>query len=316
MSLIYNCFIFLLIPRLCAITVTMWSVHNKAKHFFLHYPDKLDSNKYFRSKNCALVLCLGVNVNFFFFSWLVSIRFSQICQYGQHSLSRGLEPVTPRYSPHHPSVSPDSSGLKTWASPHLIVRHDIERGPVQGEGHVPEDGAALLHHVHCLVQHSRIQRAVHPDLQRHRQTDTETSQCHAAGHSDRVVTVHLSSDISLYHVQFCFALYHSFCMWMDAPTKHWHYKEKFLEDIKQTALFSVGWPPIFLLKLGMVPPLEMIIELTSSAISVPWKAKALKSLCSTSVRPFLHILHHCKISSLASHLHFILCRQTDLSDVN
>lgn len=53
--------------------------------------------------------------------------------------------------------------------PHLIVRHDIERVPVQGEGHVPEDGAAVLHHGHCLVQHSSLQRTVHSDLQRHRQ---------------------------------------------------------------------------------------------------------------------------------------------------
>lgn len=53
--------------------------------------------------------------------------------------------------------------------PHLIVRHDIERVPVQGEGHVPEDGAAILHHSHCLVQHAALQRTVRPDLQRHRQ---------------------------------------------------------------------------------------------------------------------------------------------------
>lgn len=62
-------------------------------------------------------------------------------------------------------VSPDSRST-TRAFPHLILRHDIERVPVQGEGHVPEDGAAVLHHDHRLVQHSSLQRTVHSDLQR------------------------------------------------------------------------------------------------------------------------------------------------------
>lgn len=35
--------------------------------------------------------------------------------------------------------------------PHLIVRHDIERVPVHREGHVSEDGPAILHHSHCLI---------------------------------------------------------------------------------------------------------------------------------------------------------------------
>lgn len=80
------------------------------------------------------------------------------------------------------SVSPDSSSSKLRAFPHLIVRHDIERVPVQGEGHVPEDGAAILHHGHCLVQHSSLQRTVHSDLQRHRQIQgRKGSECLAAG---------------------------------------------------------------------------------------------------------------------------------------
>ena len=69
------------------------------------------------------------------------------------------------------TVSPDSRGSRSSemrAFPHLIVRHDIERVPVQGEGHVPEDGAAILHHGHCLVQNPSLQRTVHSDLKRHK----------------------------------------------------------------------------------------------------------------------------------------------------
>lgn len=64
------------------------------------------------------------------------------------------------------SISPDSSSkMKTF--PHLTVGHDIERVPVQGEGHVPKDGAAVLHHSHCLVQHTSLHMTIHSDLQRH-----------------------------------------------------------------------------------------------------------------------------------------------------
>lgn len=71
------------------------------------------------------------------------------------------------YSLHHPATWRFSwQPSTTRAFPHLIVRHDIERVPVQGEGHVPEDGTAVLHHDHCLVQHSSLQRTVHSDLQR------------------------------------------------------------------------------------------------------------------------------------------------------
>lgn len=86
------------------------------------------------------------------------------------------------------SVSPDSSD-KMKAFPHLIVRHDIERVPVQGEGHVPEDGAAILHHGHCLVQHSSLQRTVHPDLRRHGNKETMRQQDAADTVSE--LTVHL-----------------------------------------------------------------------------------------------------------------------------
>lgn len=71
----------------------------------------------------------------------------------------------------HMTVSPDSRDSRsgeTRAFPHLIVRHDIEGVPVQGEGHVPEDGAAILHHGHCLVQNPSLQRTVHSDLKRHK----------------------------------------------------------------------------------------------------------------------------------------------------
>lgn len=76
------------------------------------------------------------------------------------------------------------SSTNMRAFPHLLARHDIERVPVHGEGHVPEDGTAILHHSHCLVQHSSLQRAVHPDLQRHKQTQRWRD-------SDWMVTVHL-----------------------------------------------------------------------------------------------------------------------------
>lgn len=71
----------------------------------------------------------------------------------------------------HMTVSPDSRDSRsgeTRAFPHLIVRHDIEGVPVQGEGHVPEDRAAILHHGHCLVQNPSLQRTVHSDLKRHK----------------------------------------------------------------------------------------------------------------------------------------------------
>lgn len=64
---------------------------------------------------------------------------------------------------------------KSGRLPHLVVRHDIKRVPVQGEGHVPEDGAAaVLHHSQCLIQHSSIQSSVHPDLWRQPQGQRDT----------------------------------------------------------------------------------------------------------------------------------------------
>lgn len=99
-----------------------------------------------------------------------------------------------------PLSDPPDSSSEMRAFPHLIVRHDIERVPVQGEGHVPEDAAAILHHSHCLVQHSSLQRAVHPDLQRHRDTETRDGECRAVGQSDWTVSVlmlgYLSSPVS------------------------------------------------------------------------------------------------------------------------
>lgn len=107
---------------------------------------------------------------------------SRTCQHVERSLSQGLEPtglqlkdgLATRYITLPLGVSPDSSS-QMGAFPHLIVRHDIERVPVQGEGHVPEDGAAILHHSHCLVQHSSLQRTIHSDLQE-TQTNTEAKR--------------------------------------------------------------------------------------------------------------------------------------------
>lgn len=107
---------------------------------------------------------------------------SRTCQHGKHSLTQDLEPagfqlkdaLITRYITLPLGVSPDSSS-KMRAFPHLIVRHDIERVPVQGEGHVPEDGAAILHHSHCLIQHSSLQRTVQSDLQE-TETNTETKR--------------------------------------------------------------------------------------------------------------------------------------------
>ncbi len=95
---------------------------------------------------------------------------------GKCSLSQGLEPagfqlkdaLATRHITLPLGVFPDSRS-KMRVFPHLIVRHDIERVPVQGEGHVPEDGAAVLHHSHCLVQYASLQRTIHSDLQTHRQ---------------------------------------------------------------------------------------------------------------------------------------------------
>lgn len=68
-------------------------------------------------------------------------------------------------------VLPDSS-TEIGMFPHLVVRHNIERVLVQGEGHVPEDGAdAVLHHGQRLVEHPSLRSAVHPDLRRQRDTN-------------------------------------------------------------------------------------------------------------------------------------------------
>lgn len=75
----------------------------------------------------------------------------------------------PLHQPASCSRFPLTAALKSRVFPHLIFRHDIERVLVQGESHVPEDGAAILHHSHCLVQRSSLQRTVHPDLQRQTQ---------------------------------------------------------------------------------------------------------------------------------------------------
>lgn len=105
--------------------------------------------------------------------------------------------LTTHYIITSPGISPDS-GSKMRVFPHLIVRHDIERAPVQGEGHVPQDGAALLHHSHCLVQYSSFQMTVHSDLQRHRQMGAQGDSEHlAAGHSEDIATVRLCSDLTL-----------------------------------------------------------------------------------------------------------------------
>lgn len=90
-------------------------------------------------------------------------------QFQSDSIPQGflqIEAFTAHCTPTQLRVSPDSS-TKIRAFPHLVVRHDIERVPVQGEGHVPEDGAAaVLHHSQCLIQHSSFQSSVHPDLWR------------------------------------------------------------------------------------------------------------------------------------------------------
>lgn len=123
-------------------------------------------------KNLFVISC-QVTIDFKFHATHAAAH-SRTRHRGKCFLSQGLEPtgfqlkdgLATRCISRPHAVSPDNSS-KTKALPHLIVRHDIERVPVQGEGHVPEDGAAILHHGHCLIQHSSLQRTVHSDLQRH-----------------------------------------------------------------------------------------------------------------------------------------------------
>lgn len=151
------------------------------------------------------------------------------------SLSPGLEPagfqlkdgLTTHYITPPLAVSPDNSS-KMRAFPYLIVRHDIERVPVQGEGHVPEDGAAILHHGHRLVQHSSFQRSIHSDLQRHRQIQRwMDSECPAAGHIVTTLLLYICRETSV--VDFlCFVC---FILHLQAPTvppKYWCYEENIL----------------------------------------------------------------------------------------
>lgn len=111
---------------------------------------------------------------------------SRTHQYAERSVSKWLEPagfpfrlrLSPLTPPPGSRVLPDSSSSKIRMFPHLVVRHNIERVLVQGEGHVPEDGAdAVLHHSQCLIERSSLQSAVHPDLWRQpqRQRDTKVT---------------------------------------------------------------------------------------------------------------------------------------------
>lgn len=140
-----------------------------------------------------------------------------------------------RYSLHHPwrfGVSPDSSS-EMRAFPHLIVWHDIERVPVQGEGHVPEDGAAILHHGHCLVLHSALQKTVHSDLQETR-TETETKRQWMAQHLNGYCTFvewHLLSAVYLFvcFIRFLLHLCSGARTAPAVPPKHSRYEKMFFK---------------------------------------------------------------------------------------
>lgn len=109
-------------------------------------------------------------------------------QHGTRPPSQGFEPTSfclkdelaPCASLQPLDVS-GVSGTKTGAFPYLILWHDKERVPVQWEGHVPQDGAAILHHGHRLVQNSPLHRTVHSDLQGHRWIKKGESEGLAAG---------------------------------------------------------------------------------------------------------------------------------------
>lgn len=140
-----------------------------------------------------------------------------------------------------PGVSPDSRS-KTRMFPHLMVRHDIERFPVQGEGHVPEDGAAILHHSHCLVQHSPLQRTVRPDLQRHRQIQEAVK----ASLQDTIYCFWRGTSV-VYWISLLLWMYAPFWVWLlPLSLKKTGVVGKYsLNGILDNNMFSIYLPPNF-----------------------------------------------------------------------
>ena len=63
----------------------------------------------------------------------------------------------------------------------LSLRHHVEVVAVQGEGHVSEDGAAVLDDRHGLILHPTMRGAVHADLREH--THTQWSEPELLGRS-------------------------------------------------------------------------------------------------------------------------------------
>ena len=187
------------------------------------------------------------------------------------------------------------------AFPHLIVRHHIEIVPVQGEGHVPEDGAAVLHHGHCLVLHSSLQRTVHPDLQRHRQ-NTETVRDVLQDTGDERLLSMCQVKSLLCMLPWCGSVMRRFSLNVIR-----HHTNSFVpvgfppssevfSHFKYKSIYSSVWSITFLL------------------ISPLWQNPFRSLSLSTLIRAFLQILQRCFVSSRSSRLRFILCWQRDLSD--
>lgn len=49
---------------------------------------------------------------------------------------------------------------------YLSLRHDVEVVPVEGEGHISEDGAAVLDNRYCLVLDTTVRRPVDANLRK------------------------------------------------------------------------------------------------------------------------------------------------------
>lgn len=59
------------------------------------------------------------------------------------------------------------------SSTYLSLRHDVEVAAVVREGHVSEDGAAVLDHRYCLVLDTAVRRSINANL---RKTEHKTGQ--------------------------------------------------------------------------------------------------------------------------------------------